>query len=139
MDTNIKMNKMADASVNMLEIKGHEVECFDDNEPGFEKQYNVTVAFKGNEYILIFQPEAPMPMSRDALDRDQGDYRITDFGLNPFETGDDALKLIEAIQKVDGVEPDEYNEDCVEYLEDIASLVCSKIEMEAGYDASDED
>lgn len=137
MDTTIKMNKMSADAVNALEIKGHEVECFDDNEPGFEKQYNVTVGFNGVSYTLIFQPVAPMPMSRDALDRDQGDYRISEFGLDPIETGDNGLELIEAIQKFDGVNEDDFNDDLGEYLEDVVNLVCSKIEMEAGYDASD--
>lgn len=136
MDTNIKMNTLSDAAVKMLEIKGHEVQCFEDNEPGFENQYVVDVEFNGKAYTLIFQAIAPVYMSRDFLDREQGDYRITDFGLDPIETGDNASDLAEAIGKFDGVASNDFDE--AAYLEDITNLICSKIKMEGGYDASDE-
>ena len=81
-----------------IEVVSWEVLEFDENDPGFRKNYLVTVKYRGNDYKLVYQPEEPVYLSGDWALRQHDGITTGPFSLNN-ESGDESNDLIDALME----------------------------------------
>lgn len=111
--------------IGKITVKDSEWQEVPENDPGYRRQYVVTVIYKDKEYVLVFQAQTPEYLSGDWIAREQDGISTGPFLLSN-ETGDDYSTLLDDLGANCGVE---YPED---FVNELVLFVKDQVIMESG-------